>query len=41
MNRFCKACSIETDEKNYLKDKAVCKDCYKKRNEKIILIIIP
>ena len=31
MNRFCQACSITTiDEVNYLKDRAVCRNYFKK-----------
>ena len=34
MNRFCKTCNIVTDGNNYLKDRTVCKNYYKKSEEK-------
>ena len=34
MNRICNTCNIETDENNYLKDRTVCKTCYKKNRRK-------
>ena len=35
MNRICNACKIEIDEKNYLKDRTVCKSCYNKNRGKL------
>ena len=34
MNRICKTCNIEVDEKNYLKDRTVCKSCKNKKRRK-------
>ena len=34
MNRICNTCNIEIDEKNYLKDRTVCKSCYNKNRRK-------
>ena len=33
MNRICNTCNTEIDENNYLKDRIVCKSCYKKRRK--------
>ena len=34
MNRICKSCNKEIDEKNYLKDKTVWKKCYNENRRK-------
>ena len=34
MNRLCNTCNIERHEDNYLKDRTVCKSCYKKNRRK-------
>ena len=34
MNRICNTCNIEIDENNCLKDRSVCKSCYKKNRIK-------
>ena len=34
MNRNCITCNIEIDENNYMKDRTVCKSCYKKNGRK-------
>ena len=34
MNRICTTCNIELDEKNYLKNRTVCKNCYNKNRRK-------
>ena len=34
MNQICNTRKIETDENNYLKDRTLCKVCYKKIEEK-------
>ena len=34
MKRICNTCNIEIDEKNYLKDRTVCKSCYNKNRRK-------
>ena len=34
MNRVCKTFNVETDEKNYLKERTVCKSCYNKNRIK-------
>ena len=42
MNRICILCNIKKDKNNYLKDRTVCKSCYKwnrrKNNKKNPLI---
>ena len=34
MNRICNTCNTEIDENNYLKDRIVCKRCYKNNRRK-------
>ena len=34
VNKFCTACNLKTDSKNYLKDTTVCKSCYNKNRRK-------
>ena len=34
MNRFCSACNIEKDTNKYKKDRTVCKNCYKRNENK-------
>ena len=34
MNRICNTCNKEKHEKNYLKDRTVCKNCYNKNRRK-------
>ena len=34
MNRICNTCDIEIDENNYMRDRTVCKSCYKKNRRK-------
>ena len=34
MNRICNACNIEIGDDNYLKDRTLCKSCYKKNRRK-------
>ena len=34
MNRICYTCNKEIAEKNYLKDRTVCKSCYNKNRGK-------
>ena len=41
MNRICTTCNIKIDEKNYLKDRTVCKSClnrYRRKNNNNTLI---
>ena len=40
MNRICNASNIKIDKKNYLKNRAVCKSCYKKTEKNHINSII-
>ena len=40
VNRICNTCKIEIDEKNFLKDRTVCKSCYNKNRRKNTLIQI-
>ena len=35
MNRICNTCNIEIVDDNYLKDRTVCRSCYKKSRRKI------
>ena len=34
MNRICKVCNINIDKNFYLKDRAVCKNCYNRNRRK-------
>ena len=34
MNQICNTCKIGRDEKNYLKDRTVCKSCYNRKRRK-------
>ena len=32
MNRICSTCNVELDRNKYLKDRTVCKSCFKRKN---------
>ena len=37
-NKKCSACNIKIDRDNYMKDRTICKNCYKEKKEKTLLI---